>query len=899
MPSQMDKNQMQKCITVFKKARKRILPIGSEPYLASLSNESILLQRLVENGFCSRKESITNLKKAINSCKTIRRINKGKHATLFNISLLEEGSSLGKLANYDENPKKKLNTALRLLKKSRLGFEKINDDFGYALTLMNEAIVRRNLATLSRDPDNLERSIKLSEDARKKGLPKGSPYYAKTLMNQGAAIIELGQLQNIGDLINKLNGAISLISEARNCFTKGSSDYSTSLIEEGKARLLLTDLGIEQELNHILCLFVDARKDIPVDVPEYAASLIEEGICLLKISETESRMDAIGSINKAIDKFREVQDISDKTPFYVISLVEEGIARSLLAKMRIQQKSNLKIAVKIFNKAKNMQIVKDPSVGIGNLNYAVILMNEGTTRLKLADIGDDAADNLLKAEKLLIEAKKIFSEQDDKIYLTKSYIALGDFYYLKDEMDEAYSLLKDGIKLIETMRSSIGIPEVRRDYFETVIVAYDIMIFTCIALKKFTEAFKYAEASKGRLLLESLIDGNRQIKGDPELISKYEDVSKSIDGIESEIFNMNQRFRLGEDIDHDHYDKLNLSIIPLVKQQDKLLLKIKHDDPEYFDVKTVEPVSIADINLGDKTLIEYYLGKELAIFILNDDLNVEVLHIDQKEVLDNFVELRNIIENNDDVSKGEDLLQYFYNILIKPVESKLTNEIIIVPHKYLHAIPFLALKSDNYLIENHQVSFAQSASSLKYLKSGKGTGALVVGNPTGDLVHSEYEAKEISILLKTKPLIGKDAQKENILFEMENKEIIHFACHGSFSLFNPALAGLKVTDGIIRIKDIVEINLSANLIVLSTCNSGLGVVNLGDEYEGFVRAMQYVGCRFVIASLWEVQDDSTKELFLHFYNKDGSFVDKLRNAQIELMKDYDFDKWAAFQIYGI
>ena len=70
--------------------------------------------------------------------------------------------------------------------------------------------------------------------------------------------------------------------------------------------------------------------------------------------------------------------------------------------------------------------------------------------------------------------------------------------------------------------------------------------------------------------------------------------------------------------------------------------------------------------------------------------------------------------------------------------------IVFVPHGYLHYVPFLAFKDGDgkYLLEKFRTCFVQSASSLKFLKEGKGLGVLVVGNPTEDLIFGEEEVQK-------------------------------------------------------------------------------------------------------------------------------------------------------------
>jgi CHAT domain-containing protein len=303
------------------------------------------------------------------------------------------------------------------------------------------------------------------------------------------------------------------------------------------------------------------------------------------------------------------------------------------------------------------------------------------------------------------------------------------------------------------------------------------------------------------------------------------------------------------------------------------------------------------------------LGKKLAIFIINDsNLNVKVVDISEKEISNRILEFRQLIgkfENgiSDKTSseKLEEILNDFYKLLIEPIKEYLSREeeIVIVPHANLHLIPFQALKSQKFLIEEYKLCFAQSASSLKFLKKGFGKGVLVVGNPTKDLPFAEDEALEVGKILKTDPILRDEAKKDIIIKAIKNKEILHFACHGFFDPFNPAFSRIILSDGNINAIDFMNLDMDANLTILSACETALAEILHGDEVEGLVRAIQYGGCRFVIASLWKVTDRSTKELFLNFYNGEGDIVNRLREAELSLMKNYGFFHWAPFQVYGI
>ena len=159
---------------------------------------------------------------------------------------------------------------------------------------------------------------------------------------------------------------------------------------------------------------------------------------------------------------------------------------------------------------------------------------------------------------------------------------------------------------------------------------------------------------------------------------------------------------------------------------------------------------------------------------------------------------------------------------------------------------------------------------------------------------------EISKILKTKPLLKKEATKENILKNIEGKCIIHFAGHGRFNTQNPLNSSLKLHNGErLYINDLNNLELNSELIVLSACETGIVSVDDNDETEGFVKYLQIDGTKYIIASLWEGIDDAAYELFKIFYSTNGNYSKRLQLAQLELKKNHDLFYWGNFQIYGI
>ena len=150
---------------------------------------------------------------------------------------------------------------------------------------------------------------------------------------------------------------------------------------------------------------------------------------------------------------------------------------------------------------------------------------------------------------------------------------------------------------------------------------------------------------------------------------------------------------------------------------------------------------------------------------------------------------------------------------------------------------------------------------------------------------------------------------------MSQYRVIHLATHGLLNSTHPELSGVvlslvdrqgKVQDGFLRLHEIYNLKLSADLVVLSACQTGLGKEVRGEGLVGLTRGFMYAGAPRVVASLWKVDDRATAELMKQFY---GSMLGEkherpaaaLRAAQVAMWKTKGWESpyyWAAFVLQG-
>jgi CHAT domain-containing protein len=185
------------------------------------------------------------------------------------------------------------------------------------------------------------------------------------------------------------------------------------------------------------------------------------------------------------------------------------------------------------------------------------------------------------------------------------------------------------------------------------------------------------------------------------------------------------------------------------------------------------------------------------------------------------------------------------------------------------------------------------------------------------LPFSRDEARAIGLLAGAGTLRATDFQASRATAlgsALEDYRIVHFATHGLIDAERPELSGLVLSlvndrgapqDGLLRLHDIFNMRLNADLVVLSACQTALGKEIKGEGLVGLTRGFMYAGAPRVVASLWQVSDVATAELMKKFYTgmlqRRLPAAAALRAAQLELARDPRWASpyfWAGFVLQG-
>ncbi|HEU0172830.1 MAG TPA: tetratricopeptide repeat protein, partial [Blastocatellia bacterium] len=204
-------------------------------------------------------------------------------------------------------------------------------------------------------------------------------------------------------------------------------------------------------------------------------------------------------------------------------------------------------------------------------------------------------------------------------------------------------------------------------------------------------------------------------------------------------------------------------------------------------------------------------------------------------------------------------------------------------------------------------------------RSGRETGVIDSEAGFGRLLSTRREAAAILALVpereRMQALDFEASRTAAMRPELGEYRIVHFATHGMLNNIHPELSGIVLSlvdkaghqqDGFLRLQDIYNLKLPAELVVLSACQTGLGKEIKGEGLIGLTRGFMYAGAPRIVASLWKVDDRATSELMKRFYQgllgpEALSAAGALRQAQLSIWKQRQWREpyyWAAFVLQG-
>jgi CHAT domain-containing protein len=543
----------------------------------------------------------------------------------------------------------------------------------------------------------------------------------------------------------------------------------------------------------------------------------------------------------------------------------------------------------------------------------------------------------LKQNKL-DEAKKLIDEAaaaDTRTGSLSDHIATlgvsGEIFETRGENEKALEVYKDAVKLVESVRataaSETSFSDVKRNYRP-----YERIVRALIKLNRADEAFDYLNRAKSKKLQESLRLSSMK-SGDKNMQALLDRAN----GLETKLQTTNAQLQAEQskpETDRDRAKIANLKQVVASTQGEfrKVVEQIKASNPNYEKFMTVNPKALKETQRSippGVMLVQYApLGEQLYVFLVSkENVKIVIAPAKPEELWKKIKTLRKQITSGESGAPLTKNLVALYDSLIAPIESDLEPIKIIafIPNQLLFYLPMQALAkkmpdgTTRYLIEDKQIIYLTAADVMKVVQppdEEKSKGGMVAfGNPTGaNLPAAESEVKAIAqVFPSTEVLSGAEVTKATLNTEQRlNKRIVHFATHGILNATTPSESYIQLAaspnaeQAHLTVGEVWDLPFKkVTLVTLSACESALGDKEPdGGEITTLAEAFSSAGATTVLASLWSVGDESTKELMVEFYSQlaaNASKAEALQKAEIKLLKNPKFSRplyWAPFVLMG-
>ena len=540
--------------------------------------------------------------------------------------------------------------------------------------------------------------------------------------------------------------------------------------------------------------------------------------------------------------------------------------------------------------------IEDIGMGIDLLEKkAEILFEKGKNETSNAD---------LEVALVVYEILDALIEKSRNTYLSKSSKELMSA--------NTHKLYKGAIDLLYTMYKRTGDPI----YFD--------------------QALAYSEKNKSLSLAEKLNDlYAKSFANIPEAIVKEE--RQLLQEIE---FYSNQILNYKGYVEEEIINSWEKIAFEKKEKRKSLLYRIERDYPEYYDLRyNLEMPSFRDIQTKlleeDEVLMEYFVGNNaLFVFIISDD-NQGFVKIETEKPVKDLVEAfrASLIAQEDSFYAHSHQL---FRSIFKPLESVINGKnLFIVPDGVLGYVPFEALitspidlvstpdhRTIDYLIREYPIRYYFSAQSailnLERKTKPKRNGMLALApvfEQSGQFADASEDLERIGTEDELVPLQGTKEELEKLKqyfsgnflegppaserafkYLAKNYNLLHIATHTLIDDRFPGLSrmvfsndGGKKEDGLLHAYELYNMQLNAELVTLSSCNTGFGKLRQGEGIASMASAFAYAGCPNMVMSLWQVKDQTTPEIMDRFYANLSNGFDKdeaLQAAKIDYIDNY-------------
>ncbi|HEX3130175.1 MAG TPA: CHAT domain-containing tetratricopeptide repeat protein, partial [Thermoanaerobaculia bacterium] len=559
------------------------------------------------------------------------------------------------------------------------------------------------------------------------------------------------------------------------------------------------------------------------------------------------------------------------------------------------------------------------------------------------------------------EALALSEGVEDRAGQSETLVLLGQAERRLGHPEAALERVDAALALIESLRAEVVVPDLRAAFLASRQRAFELAIGLRMELHRADDALALSERARARTLLDLLGEARADVRQgvDPKLREQEREVAARLAAKARRRIEL-----LGGAATDAQKEASARDLRETLAESDRLEAEIRRTNPRYAGLLHPRPLDSAAIRalLDPRTLLlEYSLGEERSFLWAVTPASVEVFELPGRAKIEALARqvyegLRTLDVGDPEASARETAARReLSRMILGPVADRLADRrLAIVADGALEYVPFAALPSpadpNAPVVERHEIVVLPSAAVLALREPAPapvgeaGPSIAILADPVFDsrdprvrqasspgpapespaqgisltrLAASSREAEAISELAPGRvwTALGFQASRATAFGgELARHRIVHFATHGVIDSETPELSGLVLSlvdeegrpqEGFLGLDDIYNLDLRADLVVLSGCETALGREMRGEGLVGLTRGFLYAGAARVLASLWQVQDRPATELMVRFYR--ALLQDRLppaaalRAAQLSLLRERrwrDPFYWGAFVLQG-
>jgi CHAT domain-containing protein/tetratricopeptide (TPR) repeat protein len=860
-------------------------------------------------------------------------------------------SDLGFIYNLQNRP----GQALDCLQKSLAIFEKIGDKKGKTRALLRIGLIHESQGRFDQALEYYDKSLAISEEA-------GDKSAAALILNnmgvvhssQGRDELSLELFQKSRALSEELNDKETLNISLTNIavYYNSHGRYAEAMECLQKGLKILEEMGNADDKLALAILLIN----IGVVYKQYGHA--DQALAYyrrsLKIYEELEYNRGIANAQNNIGVVYKLQGLYEQAL--------EWFQKNLRLSEELQYKGSVSASLNNIGDAYRLQGRYDQAME--PLLKGLRLREENDDRVgitrSLTNLGRLYQDQGRYTEMLEVSRRsaRLAEEINAREELWSALERIGVALRALGQPAEARRSFLSAISAIESMRHEVaGGERQRQSFLENRLSPWHGMIALLVSEKEYAEALNFAERSKARALLDTLQAGRASLR---QSLSPQE--RRAEDERRFRLVSLNSQ--LTSELRRDKPDSSRVAELKSSVEKARLeyealetSLYVAHPELKVNrgEASIINAEELAAL-LPDSAsaLLEYVVTNDATyLFVVTKPQGrsgaetrvfpIPIKQTDLAKQIESF--RRRLAERNLGVRASAHKL---YDLLLKPAQSLLRGKssLIIAPDDRLWELPFQALldERDRYLIERSAVSYAPSLTVLREMRARRDrrraeatpSNLLALGNPfigketverarlslrdekLYPLPEAEAEVRALGRLYgaqRSKVYIGAEAHEDRLKAEAGQYRILHFATHGVLNDAAPlysylALArGDKNEDGLLEAWELMQLDLKADLVVLSACETARGRTSAGEGVIGLAWALFVAGVPATVVSQWEAESASARDLMLGFHRQlqgpraAGKLTkaESLRRAALKLMKNPGTNHpfyWAGFVLVG-